>query len=185
MTQNFRGQKIERVDFSGQDLQGADFRGASLVGANFQNADLANAQFKGANIEGADFTGANLAEADLVQAREADKAQWPEGFDWQSRIVPPPSTPRSEGEKMHAAYFDAEGRLKEIPVGQTRQRFVLEHVVTTFEAGVRYPEKEVNEKLKAFHPDFATLRRYLIDHKLMQRENNIYWRTKTEEEGID
>jgi hypothetical protein len=176
MAQNFRGQKLEGADFAGQDLQGADFRGASLVRANFQNANLEKSQFKGANVDGADFTGANLAEADLVQVREAEKAQWPDAFDWQSRIIPPIGTPKSEAEKMHAAYFDTDGKLKEIPVGQTRQRFVLEHLVLAFEIGVQYPEKEINEKLKAFHADFATLRRYLIDHKLMVRENNIYWR---------
>jgi hypothetical protein len=147
-----------------------------LINANFQGANLQNAQFKGANIEGADFTDANLDNADFVQVREADTAQWPVGFDWQARIVPPPSTPRSEAEKMYAAYFDAEGKLKEIPVGQTRQRFVLEHLVTAFEVENKYSEREVNEKLKAFHADFATLRRYLIDHQLMARENNIYWR---------
>ncbi|MEZ4589928.1 MAG: DUF2087 domain-containing protein [Chloroflexota bacterium] len=40
----------------------------------------------------------------------------------------------------------------------------------------RYPEAELNEILKQLNPDFASLRRYLIDHKLMARENNIYWR---------
>jgi hypothetical protein len=177
MAQNFRGQKLEGADFAGQDLQDADFRGASLEGANFHGARLQRAQFKGASVRGVDFTDADLTDTDLVQVREANKALWPVGFDWQAHIVPPVSTPRSEAEKMHTAYFDAEGKLKEIPVGQTRQRFVLEHLVLAFEKGVQYPEKMVNERLKAFHPDFATLRRYLIDHQLMARENNIYWRT--------
>ena len=47
-----------------------------------------------------------------------------------------------------------------------------------FEPGVRYNEKQVNEALKKFHPDFASLRRYLIDFKVIQRETDgtTYWR---------
>jgi len=37
-----------------------------------------------------------------------------------------------------------------------------------------YPEKEINEYLKQFHDDFATLRRELIMCQYMYRENNQY-----------
>ena len=29
------------------------------------------------------------------------------------------------------------------------------------------------------HPDFAALRRYLVDEELMQRRRGVYWRTGT------
>ena len=54
---------------------------------------------------------------------------------------------------------------------------VLDHLAGLFEAGVRYREAEVNQALRAFHPDVAALRRYLVDEGFMQREQGVYWRT--------
>ena len=175
MPESFKGKNLDGADFSGQALDGADFRGASLVGARFAGATLTGTQFRGARVEGADFTGADLTNADLSSLREANLAIWPEDFDWRTQVASP-GPKLSEVEKLARVYFDEQGRLKEIPVGQTRQRFVLDRIVEAFERETRFPEKEVNERLKAFHPDFATLRRYLIDHQLMARENNVYWR---------
>jgi hypothetical protein len=31
--------------------------------------------------------------------------------------------------------------------------------------------------LQRFHPDHAALRRYLVDHDFLQRENGEYWRS--------
>ncbi|HZT43559.1 MAG TPA: metalloregulator ArsR/SmtB family transcription factor [Chthonomonadaceae bacterium] len=68
-------------------------------------------------------------------------------------------------------------RLKEIPTQRKKQLVVLRRLVKEFEPGQRYTEKEVNEILKRFHPDCATLRRLLVDNGLMARERSIYWRT--------
>jgi hypothetical protein len=38
-----------------------------------------------------------------------------------------------------------------------------------FEEGLELTEAEVNDRLEAFHPDVATLRRYLVDEGLLQR----------------
>jgi hypothetical protein len=67
--------------------------------------------------------------------------------------------------------------LFEIPSSPRRLELVLFWLVEQFELERRYPERELNEIIKRYHPDFATLRRHLIDHGLMERENNIYWRT--------
>ena len=67
-------------------------------------------------------------------------------------------------------------RLKEIPTQRKKQVIVLRRLAQEFEPGVHYTEKEVNEVLKRFHPDFATLRRYLVDNKLMERDTRLYWR---------
>jgi DNA-binding transcriptional ArsR family regulator len=67
-------------------------------------------------------------------------------------------------------------RLKEIPTQRKKQVIVLRRLAQEFEPGVHYTEKEVNEILKRFHPDFATLRRYLVDNKLMDRDTRLYWR---------
>ncbi len=78
--------------------------------------------------------------------------------------------------KVLETFFEGE-RLKEMPArSMKKQKIVLKRIVEAFEHGVRYPEKQVNEILKRFHPDFATLRRYLVDYRFMARENNIYWR---------
>ena len=46
-----------------------------------------------------------------------------------------------------------------------------------FDIGVRYPEKRVNEVLKRFHADSASLRRHLVDEGLLSRERGMYWRS--------
>ncbi len=53
-------------------------------------------------------------------------------------------------------------------------------VAGKFEVGSTYPERAVNEILKRHHPDYASLRRALVDHGLMQRESGLYWRVVEE-----
>jgi hypothetical protein len=69
------------------------------------------------------------------------------------------------------------GRLTQIPTQHSKRLVVLDHICRVFEIGVRYPEKEVNALLRAFHDDHAALRRYLVEEGFLARENNIYWRT--------
>ena len=72
--------------------------------------------------------------------------------------------------------FIVDGRLTSIPAAQGKRRVVLEHVARSFVPGVRYPEKEVNAVLRAWHPDYAALRRYLVDEELLARDAGVYWR---------
>jgi hypothetical protein len=72
--------------------------------------------------------------------------------------------------------FLVDGRLVSIPAAHSKRRVVLEHIAMAFEPGVRYPEREVNAVLRAWHPDHAALRRYLVDEELMAREGGVYWR---------
>jgi DNA-binding transcriptional ArsR family regulator len=67
-------------------------------------------------------------------------------------------------------------RLKEIPASRKKRLVILKWLAKKFDAGVQYPERTVNEILKGYHPDCATLRRELIGYQLMQRENGVYWR---------
>ncbi|HEY7223263.1 MAG TPA: DUF2087 domain-containing protein [Micromonosporaceae bacterium] len=73
--------------------------------------------------------------------------------------------------------FLVDGRLVAIPAAWSKRRVVLEHIVTGFEPGVKYPEREVNAILHAWHPDHAALRRYLVDEGLLARETSVYWRS--------
>jgi hypothetical protein len=73
--------------------------------------------------------------------------------------------------------FVRDGRLVSIPVQHSKKRIVLDHVARVFEIGVRYSEREVDAMLRAFHPDYAALRRYLVDEGFLSREHGVYWRT--------
>jgi hypothetical protein len=72
--------------------------------------------------------------------------------------------------------FMPEGRLDRIPSSWSKRLVVLDHIVRVFEPGVRYAEPDVNAMLSAFHPDYAALRRYLVDESLLAREGGTYWR---------
>jgi len=63
-----------------------------------------------------------------------------------------------------------------MPAKQTRRRLLLDQIAQGFEPGVRYPEVEVNRRLRAVHDDVAMIRRYLIDEGFLGRENGSYWR---------
>lgn len=73
--------------------------------------------------------------------------------------------------------FLHDGRLTRMPAARGKRRVVLEHIVAAFEPGVKYPEREVDAVLRAWHEDHATLRRYLVDEGLLTREAGVYWRT--------
>jgi hypothetical protein len=72
--------------------------------------------------------------------------------------------------------FFRDGRLVRVPAQRTKRLVVLDKLARDFEPGVRYPEVEVNLKLTAYHPDYAALRRYLVEEDFLARENGVYWR---------
>lgn len=71
-------------------------------------------------------------------------------------------------------FITSEGKLKQLPAQLKKKLIILERIVSIFEKGQKYPEKEINEALKRFHDDYATLRRELIMHHFMYRENQVY-----------
>jgi hypothetical protein len=75
--------------------------------------------------------------------------------------------------------FDDDGRLTRLPELKNHERLmiVLEELAQCFEPGVRYAEAEVNLTLGRFHPDYAALRRYLVDTALLSRGEGHYWRS--------
>ncbi len=73
--------------------------------------------------------------------------------------------------------FVRDGRISQLPAARGKRRLLLEHIVTVFEPGVRYPEREVNALLRAWHDDYAALRRYLVDEVLLTRQDGVYWRS--------
>jgi hypothetical protein len=67
-------------------------------------------------------------------------------------------------------------QITQIPAQQKKKLVILRWLVEQFQFDVSYAEKEVNEKIKRHHPDYAALRRYLVEHRLMQREKGVYRR---------
>ena len=74
-------------------------------------------------------------------------------------------------------FLTDDGQLRTIPSKQGKLLVVLDRLAQEFEPGRTYPEAEVNEILQGFHPDYAALRRYLVENGFMTREDNVYWRS--------
>jgi len=60
---------------------------------------------------------------------------------------------------------------------QAKQLVMLERLAQEFELGIRYEERDVSFRLQIFHPDYAALRRYLVDEGLLTRADGVYWRS--------
>ncbi|GAB4002422.1 hypothetical protein GCM10028772_03430 [Nocardioides ultimimeridianus] len=76
-----------------------------------------------------------------------------------------------------ARFLAPDGSLRTLPSKHSKLLVVLDHVVQSFDLGVVYPEAEVNEILRRFHPDVAALRRYLVDDRFLTRREGHYWRS--------
>ena len=72
--------------------------------------------------------------------------------------------------KVLATFLGEDGRLKAIPAQRKKFEAVLRRVVSAFETGRTYSAREVDDALRAWSDDTATLRRGLIDHRMMTRD---------------
>jgi hypothetical protein len=84
---------------------------------------------------------------------------------------------RSHDNRVLENFVDPAGRLMSIPVQHKKRLAVLRWLVEDFQPGRLYAEDEVNRIIARRHPDFASLRRFLVDEELMQRRRSVYWRT--------
>ena len=118
---------------------------------------------------------AAIPPAEMAEAAGPDAAAAPAG--------PPPGSPQADVLRR----FVNNGRLLSMPAAHGKRLVVLDYLAGLFEPGRRYPESEVNELLGAFHPDYALLRRYLVDDGFLDRADEpapsgsrsvkLYWRT--------
>lgn len=83
-------------------------------------------------------------------------------------------TTENERNQVIKNFFTFDGKLKQIPAQRKKKIIVLAHIVKGLKTGVTYDEREINEYLKQFHEDYATLRRELVMNHFMYRENNKY-----------
>jgi hypothetical protein len=93
------------------------------------------------------------------------------------RPGPDPTGDAPEDEaRVLRAYFRA-GRLIQIPAQRSKKLIILDRLALEFDVGMRYSERQVNGILRRFHPDVASLRRYLVDEGFLDREAGEYWRS--------
>lgn len=81
--------------------------------------------------------------------------------------------------KVLAAFVGPDGRFKALPMQRKKFEVLLRHVLRAFEPGNTYTEREMNDRLRVYSDDVASLRRGLIDTRMMARDASgaRYWRT--------
>jgi hypothetical protein len=84
-------------------------------------------------------------------------------------------------QKILGTFLNVDGTIRQVPNSRTQAakfHIVLDYLLTAFEPGVFYTEKEVNSILRRFNEDVSGLRRDLIDAKMLAREcdGSKYWR---------
>jgi len=95
-------------------------------------------------------------------------------FSKGARNMEEKSPENSLKESVLRNFFSKDGRLRQIPAQYKKKLIALQFMVEKLEPGVVYSEKEINEFIKQFHEDFATIRREFIMHQFMYRENDKY-----------
>lgn len=98
-----------------------------------------------------------------------------------ARTADPAPAPAANPREAILRTFLRDGRLVRLPAQRGRRRVLLEHITErSFEPDVRYPERAVDDTLRAWcdggEADHVTLRRYLVDDRLLTRDQGIYWR---------
>ncbi len=95
-------------------------------------------------------------------------------FSKGARNMEEKSPENSLKESVLRNFFSKDGRLRQIPAQYKKKLIAFQYMVEKLEPGVVYSEKEINEFIKQFHEDFATIRREFIMHQFMYRENDKY-----------
>ncbi|TRZ38902.1 DUF2087 domain-containing protein [Niallia circulans] len=81
---------------------------------------------------------------------------------------------KEEAAKIIDNFIGADGKLKNIPAQRKKKLIIFRHIVKGLKEGQKYEEKELNDYIKRFFDDYATIRREFIINHFMYRENNIY-----------
>ena len=107
----------------------------------------------------------------------------------QSAFLAPPKTAKmvddrykvtqKENDKLLKTLFPegTDGPLRTFSIKEKHKLVVLQEIVKRFQGERTYTEKEINQILKLAYPDFATLRRYLIEYGFLDRtpDGSAYW----------
>jgi AraC-like DNA-binding protein len=114
----------------------------------------------------------DIIETPLIPHADTENDQtWIDALDW------------DEEDKKVLRGYTFNGKLKQFPNKDKKWPPILRWLAAKFEPGVRYTEKQVNEILQEVNPDYATLRRSLVEYGFMRRERGggDYWLTPPDE----
>ena len=102
---------------------------------------------------------------------EVSDNTWIEALDW------------DEESKGVLRDYTFDGKVTQFPTKEKKWLVMLRWLATKFEPGKRYSEKQVNAILTAYHEDYATIRRNLVEYGFMRRERGggDYWLTPENE----
>jgi len=83
---------------------------------------------------------------------------------------------KEEQIKVFKSYIK-DGKVTVFPSKERKKYILLSFFISLFKIDEVYTEKQVNEIIKKVYPDFATIRRYLIDYHMLNRTNDgkKYW----------
>ncbi|QSX23937.1 metalloregulator ArsR/SmtB family transcription factor [Priestia megaterium] len=71
-------------------------------------------------------------------------------------------------------FVNSDGTLKQIPIQRKKKNVILAYLIRDLHQGKTYKEKDLNEYIKNYHEDYATIRRELIMQHFMYRQNGEY-----------
>jgi DNA-binding transcriptional ArsR family regulator len=139
---------------------------AKLVEAGLVSASAADTSGRHAlRIEAVSAVGRRLADLEPDARAETGPGVGPAGEDLPADVA-----------RVLRGYFEAD-RLTTIPATGSKRLVVLRYLRDRcFTEDRAYPEKEVNQRLAIFHPDVASLRRYMVDEGLLTRSGGEYRR---------
>ena len=83
-------------------------------------------------------------------------------------------------DKVIRAFFK-NGKLQNMPAQHKKRWIVLEEFGKHFEQGRTYSEQEVNTIISAMYEDYCTVRRELVDERVLVRDGSSYWRVASDE----
>lgn len=72
-----------------------------------------------------------------------------------------------------------DGPLKTFKLKEKQKYVVLREIAARFQPDVKYTEQEINDTIGRDHPDYVTIRRYLIEYGFLDRKDDgsEYWLT--------
>ncbi|WJN47454.1 DUF2087 domain-containing protein, partial (plasmid) [Priestia aryabhattai] len=71
-------------------------------------------------------------------------------------------------------FINSDGTLKQIPSQRKKKNVILAYLICDLHQGKTYKERDLNEYIKNYHEDYATIRRELIMQHFMYRQNGEY-----------
>jgi len=71
-------------------------------------------------------------------------------------------------------FINSDGKLTQIPSQRKKKNVILAYLIRDLHQGKTYKEKDLNEYIKNYHEDYATIRRELIMQHFMYRQNGEY-----------